>query len=309
MYTKRTMRIGLIFGLISVLALAAVTASNGQQPRKLKVLISVDMEGIAGVVTAAQLGPGSFEYERFRRFMTLEALAAVEGAKQGGATEVVVTDAHGNEQNLLIDLFPADVRIVRGEPRHLGMMGGLDASFDAAMFVGYHASTSNPAGVRAHTFSSARFTRVTLNGSAMTEGAWNAAIAGQFNVPIVFASGDNAALAEIRATIGDFESVETKRTLGFHAAETMTPDAAQKLIREKATAAIKGLGNRKPYRTASPITVTISFKSVMPVEAASYLSQVFTRVDSHTLRFTAKDMAEASDIVEFLMTYRLDLEP
>jgi D-amino peptidase len=153
------MRIGLIFGLISVLALAAVTASNGQQPRKLKVLISVDMEGIAGVVTAAQLGPGSFEYERFRRFMTLEALAAVEGAKQGGATEVVVTDAHGNEQNLLIDLFPADVRIVRGEPRHLGMMGGLDASFDAAMFVGYHASTSNPAGVRAHTFSSARFTR------------------------------------------------------------------------------------------------------------------------------------------------------
>jgi D-amino peptidase len=305
MYTGRTMRIGLIFALM----LAAITASNGQPPRKLKVLISVDMEGIAGVVSASQLGPGSFEYERFRRFMTLEALAAVEGAKQGGATEVVVTDAHGNEQNLLIELFPPDVRIVRGSPRRLGMMGGLDASFDAAMFVGYHASTSNSSGVRAHTFSSARFTRVTLNGTPVTEGAWNAAIAGQFGVPIVFASGDNSALAEIRGAIGDFEFVETKRTLGFHSAETLTPEAAQKLIREKAAEAMKELPKRKPYRAASPVAVAISFKSVTPVEAASYLAQVFTRVDSHTLSFTAKDMAEASDIVEFLMTYRIDLEP
>src|SRR5580700_5773200 len=194
MYTNRTMRTALILAL----TFAAITTTNAQQPRKLKVLISVDMEGIAGVVSASQLAPGSFEYERFRRFMTLEAVAAVEGAKQGGATEVVVTDAHGNEQNLLVELFPLDVRIVRGEPRHLGMMGGLDASFDAAMFVGYHASTSNSSGVRAHTFSSARFTRVTLNGTPVTEGAWNAAIAGQYNVPIVFASGDDAAIAEIR---------------------------------------------------------------------------------------------------------------
>jgi D-amino peptidase len=298
------MRITSVF----ILALAAISSGYGQA-RKLKVLISVDMEGIAGVVSAAQLGPGSFEYERFRRFMTSEAVAAVEGAKQGGATEVVVADAHGNEQNLLVELLPPDVRIVRGEPRHLGMVGGLDASFDALMFVGYHASTHNSAGVRAHTFSSARLTRVTLNGSPVTEGAWNAAIAGQYGVPVVFASGDNAAIAEIRAAIGDFEAVETKRTLGFHAAETMTPDAAQKLIREKATAAIKEIGSRKPYKVANPVTVAISFKSITPVEAASYLAQVFTRIDSHTLRFTAKDMAEASDILEFLMAYRIDLEP
>jgi D-amino peptidase len=299
------MRTALFFAL----TLAAITPGNAQQARKLKVLISVDMEGIAGVVSGSQLAPGSFEYERFRRFMTLEALAAVEGAKQAGATEIVVTDAHGNEQNLLIELFPPDVRIVRGSPRHLGMMGGFDATFDAAMFVGYHASTTNSAGVRAHTFSSARFTRVTLNGTPVTEGAWNAAIAGQYGVPIVFASGDNAALAEIRAAIGDFEGVETKRTLGFHSAESMRPDAAQKLIREKAAAALKELLSRKPYRVAGPIVVTISFKSVTPVEVASYVSQVFTRVDSHTLRFASKDMAEASDIVEFLMAYRIDLEP
>jgi D-amino peptidase len=286
----------------------AITA-YAQQPHKLKVLISVDMEGVAGVVSADQLTPGSFEYERFRRFMTAEALAAVEGAKQGGATDIVVADAHGNEQNLLVELFPPDVRIVRGSPRPLGMMGGLDSTFAAAMFVGYHASTHNSAGVRAHTFSSARFTRVTLNGAQMTEGAWNAAIAGQFNVPVIFASGDDAAIAEIRAAIGDFEAVETKRTLGFHAAETMTPEAAQKLIREKASAAMKKLSQPKPYKLTTPVTVTISFKSITPVEAASYLRQVFTRVDSHTLRFVAKDMVEASDVLQFLMTYRIDLEP
>jgi D-amino peptidase len=297
------MRIALLFGL------AATAFLNAQQPRKLKLLISVDMEGVAGVVSADQLLPSSFEYERFRRFMTAEVLAAIEGAKQGGATDIVVTDAHGNEQNLLIELFPPDARIVRGSPRRLGMMAGLDDSFDAAMFVGYHASTTNPSGVRAHTFSSARFTRVTLNGTPVTEGAWNAAIAGQFNVPVVLVSGDDAAVAEIRGAIGNIEAVETKRTLGFHSAETITPEAAQKLIREKATTAIKGIAGRKPFRVASPVTVTISFKSVTPVEAACYLSQVFTRVDSHTLRFTAKDMVEASAILEFLMTYRIDLEP
>ena len=112
-----------------VLTLAAAVATGyGQTPRKVKVFISVDMEGIAGVVSADQLKPGAFEYERFRNFMTQETLAAVEGAKQGGATEIVVADAHGSDQNLLIDLFPQEVRIVRGDPAHLGMMAGLDAS-------------------------------------------------------------------------------------------------------------------------------------------------------------------------------------
>ena len=294
--------------LLLCLLCAAVQFSFAQ-PRKLKVLISVDMEGVAGVVSADQLLPGAFEYERFRRFMTAEAVAAVEGAKQAGATDIVVTDAHGNEQNLLVEMFPEDVRIVRGSPRSLGMMGGLDSTFDAVMFVGYHASTTNSSGVRAHTFSSARFTRVTINGEPVTEGAWNAAIAGHFGVPVVFVAGDDAAVAEVRKTLGNIEAVETKHTLGFHSAETMVPEASQKLIRQKASAALNGLKQRTPYRAAQPVTVSISFKSITPVEAASYLRQVFTRTDSHTLRFTAKDMVEASEILQFLMTYKIELEP
>jgi len=120
--------------------------------KKLKIYISVDMEGVAGVVTADQLGPTGFEYERFRQFMTNETLAAVRAAKESGATEIVVSDSHGNGENLLIEEFPKDVHIIRSWPRHGSMMAGVDASFDAALFIGYHASTTNPRGVRAHTF-------------------------------------------------------------------------------------------------------------------------------------------------------------
>ena len=136
-------------------ALMALTAET-QPAEKLKVYISVDMEGTVGTVTADQLGPGGFEYSRFREFMTREALAAVEAAKEAGATEILVSDSHGNGENLLIEMFPKDVHIIRSWPRRNGMMAGIDETFDAIFFIGYHASTNNPVGVRAHTFSSAR---------------------------------------------------------------------------------------------------------------------------------------------------------
>jgi D-amino peptidase len=204
-------------------------------PAKLKIYISVDMEGIAGVVTSDQLGPTGFEYERFRRFMTNETLAAIQAAKDSGATEIVVSDSHGNGQNLLIDLFPKDVRIVRSWPRHGGMMAGLDSTFDAALYVGYHASTTNPHGVRAHTFSSAHLARVGLNGSAVTEGEFNAAYAGSYNVPVIFASGDDTAMAELKSRLPNLETAETKKSLGFHSAETLTPEASC----EKISAGVK----------------------------------------------------------------------
>jgi D-amino peptidase len=125
-------------------------APGSSQPRRLKVLVSVDMEGVAGVVTGEQLGPAGFEYGRFREFMTREALSAVEAARAAGATEIVVADAHGNGQNLLIDQFPSDVRIIRSWPRRLGMVAGVDDAVDALVFIGYHAGTNNPAGADSH---------------------------------------------------------------------------------------------------------------------------------------------------------------
>jgi D-amino peptidase len=298
-----------LFALFAALvALLPAAVPERSQPRKLKVHISVDMEGVAGAVTGEQLGPTGFEYGRFREFMTREAVAAVEAAKAAGATEVVVADSHGNGQNLLIEQFPADVKVIRSWPRRLGMVAGINDAVDAAIFIGYHAGTSNMTGVRAHTFSSANLTRVALNGTNVTEGSWNAAIAGQFDVPVVMMSGDDAAIAEVRKSIGNVEAAETKRSLGFHSALSVTPQASYDLIRLRVRAALGRLQDFKPYKVQGPVTVDVSFKSYLPAEVLAFLP-MFERVDSHSIRFRAKDMAEASAIMNFIGEYRPDLVP
>jgi D-amino peptidase len=293
--------------VIGIATLGAADSPRASQ-RKLKVHISVDMEGIAGVVTGEQLGPAGFEYGRFREFMTREALAAVEAAKAAGATDIVVADSHGNGQNLLIEQFPADVRVIRSWPRRLGMVAGIDDGVNAAIFIGYHAGTNNASGVRAHTFSSANLTRVALNGANVTEGSWNAAIAGHFGVPIVMMSGDDAAIAEVQKVVGQLEAAETKRSLGFHAALTITPQAAVSRIRERVAAAFARLQQFKPLKVQTPVTVDVSFKHYLPAEVLAYLP-LFERTDSHSIRFRAKDMAEASAVMTFLGEYRADITP
>ena len=293
--------------LVAVLLTGAAIAAQ-TQPRKLKVHISVDMEGIAGVVTGEQLGPTGFEYARFREFMTREALAAVTAAKAAGATEIIVADSHGNGQNLLIEQFPADVRIIRSWPRRLGMMAGIDEQVDAAIFIGYHAGTNNTAGVRAHTFSSANLTKVALNGVNVTEGSWNAAIAGHYNVPVVMMSGDDAAIAEVRKAVGNIEAAETKRNLGFHSANTITPQASVELIGPRVRAGLSRLAELKALKVSGPVVVDVTFKNYLPAEILAYLP-LFERTDSHSIRFRAKDMAEASMIMNFIGEYRPDITP
>ena len=296
-------------------AAAAATAAAASNPASatppiasLKIYISVDMEGVAGVVTADQLLPGGFEYERFRHFMTDETLAAVRAAKQAGATQIVVSDSHGNGENLLVEAFPKDVRLVRSWPRHGAMMAGLDKSFAGAIFVGYHASTSNAKGVRAHTFSSAHLTRVALNGSAVTEAEFNAAYAGEFGVPIIFASGDDAAIAEIKAHLGEMDTVITKNNLGFHSAETLTPAASCDLIFDGVLHAMAHRAQRHATLITKPVTLELSFKNYMPAEVLSYLRSV-ERVDSHTIRFVGRDMPEVADFVDVVERYNPDLSP
>jgi D-amino peptidase len=309
MLSKRRSRVLLfLFAVGWFLVPATVPQAPAQTTKKLKIYISVDMEGIAGVVTADQLGPAGFEYERFRHFMTNETLAAVRAAKESEATEIVVSDSHGNGESLLIDEFPKDVRIIRSWPRHGGMMAGLDQSFDAALFVGYHASTTNVRGVRAHTFSSAHLTRVTLNGNAVTEGEFNASFAGALGVPVIFASGDDAAMEELKSRLGNIETVVTKKSLSFHSAETLTPEASCERIGAGVKAALNRLHDFRPYLIKTPVTLEITFKNYMPAEMISYLRSV-QRVDSHTVRFIGKDMAEVSDFVDVVDGYSPDLAP
>jgi D-amino peptidase len=289
--------------------LTAAAALNAAEPaRAVKVYISVDMEGIAGVVTSDQLGPTGFEYERFRGFMTNETLAAIEGARLAGATEFVVSDSHGNGESLLIEKFPKDVTVVRAWPRPLAMMQGIDESFVAAMFIGYHASTVNPAGVRAHTFSSATLADVRLNGSSVSEASFNAALAGHFGVPVAMISGDDAIVKEAAAVLGSIEGATVKWAYGFHSARTLTPEASCNLIREKAKAAVSRAASLKPYRVSEPVDLDIRFKSYRPAEVLAYLP-IVARTDAHAIRFRAKDMVEAARFMEFVTNYEPGLTP
>ena len=296
---------------LAVSSFALTQPAAAQRPAgPLKVYISADMEGITGVASVDQLGPGSFEYEREREWMTGEVLAAIQGARDAGATEFVVSDSHGNGESLLIDRFPIDVpiTIVRSFPRPLGMMEGIDSSFAAVIFIGYHASTSSTTGVRAHTISSALLTRIALNGVSMSEAGINAAIAAEFGVPVVMLTGDDAIVAETKARLGPIEGVAVKRAIGFHSTGTMTPEAARRLIREHATTAVKRRGEMKPYAVTRPITLEVSFKNYRPVELLGYLSNV-QRVDSHTVRYVARNMLDVSKFIEFVTSYEPTLSP
>ena len=292
---------------LSLISLA-LSANAWAQDDGLKIFISADMEGVVGAVTAEQLRPGGFEYERFRGFMTAEVNAAIEAARGAGATEIVVADSHGNGQNLLIERLPDDVTLVRSWPREFRMMGGIDDSFDGVIFLGYHAGTANMEGVRAHTFSSANITGLKLNGIEMSEGSMNAAIAGHLGVPVIMVSGDDVAVAEVQAVIGDVEGAVVKRAMGFHSAESLTPEAAYEVIRTSTAAAISRIEDFEPYVLDTPIVMELSLKHYQPVELLGYLSNV-ERIDSHTIRYTGEDIRDVSDFLLFVTRYRIDLQP
>src|SRR5438445_3128949 len=217
---------------LATLMLVLLAAST--QARR-KIFISVDMEGITGVVEPAQLGPEGFEYQRAREWMTGEVNAAIQAVRDSGAAEIVVCDSHGNGQSLLIDKLPEDVRVVRGFPRPLEMMQGLDESFAAALFIGYHASEWTADAVRGHTISSARLLGVRLNGMEVSEGIYNAALAGQFGVPVAFVSGDRLAVTQVQQVAPKAEGAIVKEPYGYHSAMTVTPARGQALIREGLT--------------------------------------------------------------------------
>ena len=273
-----------------------------------KIYISADMEGLTGAVTAEQLGPTGFEYNTYRRIMTEEVLAAIEGARAAGAGEIVVSDSHGNGQNMLLDLFPNDIRVIRSWPRPLMMMEGIDETFDGVIFIGYHAGTTNPEGVRAHTMSSTNLTDIRINGRSHNEAGINAAIAGSFNVPVIMISGDDATAAETTALLGDVETAVVKRAISYHAADTLTPAAGRALIRDAAFRAVQRLRDFRPYRVAAPVTVEVRFKNYRPAQMLVYLP-MFQLVDAHAVKYTVEDMPTASRVLEFITTYEIAISP
>lgn len=293
---KRSVLLALFLLLILFLSLFALPQPG---PSKLKVYISADIEGIGGVVSRMQTSWEGEEYQRFRHFMTKEVNAAIEGAFACGATEVVVSDSHGSGQNILIEELNEEVKLIRDWPRPLIMMEGIDETFDAVFFIGYHAKEGSKDATLAHTMSGSRVFDIKLNGISVPEAGFNAAIAGHFGVPVALISGDQTIVAQAKEMLGDVEGVVVKEGIGT-IAKTIHPEKAQKLIKEGAIRALKRLKDFRPYKLETPITLEITFKDEVYASLVGMLPGV-KQLDGRTISFTGEDMVEVSKLLSAIL--------
>lgn len=259
----------------------------------MKILISVDMEGVACVVSPEEtmlVGP---EYERARDLMTGEASAAVAGAMAAGATDIVVADAHGHLRNLLPEALPDGVQLVRGAPRPLWMLQGLAPDIVAMMLVGYHAAAGTAGGVMNHTFSGKTISAVHLNDRQVGEAGFNAALAGAWHVPVAMVSGDRALSEEVRDLLPWAELVVVKEGITSWAATSLTPAAARMKIRDSAELALRRLHEMQPLRMTPPIELRVDFFRPVQADTAAIIPGV-TRSGPVTVYYTGTDMMEVN---------------
>jgi D-amino peptidase len=253
----------------------------------MNVLISVDMEGISGVVSWDHVDSTHKEYERFRRLMTAEANAAIEGALAGGATRIVVNDSHGGMRNVLIEELNPAAELISGSPKPFGMMQGIGPDMDVVFLIGYHAAAGTEAGILAHTWSSRVVFEVRLNDQVVGETGLNAALAGAYGAPVVLVAGDRAVTEEARALLGEIETVAVKDGVTRSAAQCLHPEVARERIRQAAERALKLNGS--PFVLSCPITLRLTFQNALHTDQAALLpgSQ---RVDGRTVEWTGDDM-------------------
>ena len=238
----------------------------------MRVYISVDMEGVAGVVHEDQTNPldprCAGEYDRFRRLMTAEANAAIEGAAEAGATTILVNDSHWLMRNLLAEELNQAAVLVSGGPKPRSMMEGIDGGFDAAFCIGYHARAGTRNAILDHTYADL-IHEARLNGRPVGELGLNAALAGGFGVPVVLVSGDNALAAEARELLGEgVRPVIVKEAVSRHAAKSVAPAVACRLIREAAADVLRQKALPRPYRVEAPITLEVDFQMTVMADMA-----------------------------------------
>jgi len=255
----------------------------------MRLLISVDIEGVAGVSHPSQGQMGNGEYELARRLMTQEANAAIRGALAGGATEVIVNDSHGDFRNLLpLHLHP-QARLLNGRPRALGMVAGVPLC-QALMLVGYHAK-AGAEGVLAHTISGKSFASIEINGVEYGEAALYGSLAGEFGVPVLMCSGDNVFADETRAMLPHTAFVVTKQALGQRAALHLSPEASCAAIEAGAKQAMQAhlLRPVVPVRLEGPIHCRVRAQSVVLADLFA-ITPLVERVSGTELEFTGADM-------------------
>ena len=289
--------------LVTFGALTASSLASAQTAPKKKVYISVDLEGIAGVVANSQTSPTGQNYEWARKLMLAETNAAIDGAFQGGASEVLVNDSHGPQTNLRADELDRRAQLVTGQPKPLGMTQGLDSSFDAAIYIGYHAPGSTANAVHGHTFSSALKT-VKLNGKEVGEYGLNAMVAGYWGVPVVFISGDRAAIEMARDFIPGVDGLIVKEGIGFYAARTMHPLEAREQITAGVRAALVKRIVRQPLKLALPITLEIELDELSHADQAELVPGM--KRSGRTVSYTAGDALTIYKVTRIIMALSRD---
>ncbi len=254
----------------------------------MKVFVSSDMEGTAGIVDWEQVRPGSSAYPASVELLLAEVNAAIEGAVRAGATEVLVNDSHGRMANLPPARLAGRARYLSGRYKPLYMMQGLDASFAAVMFVSYHGSMSARASTLSHTYYPAAFAEVALNGAVVGEAGINCLVAQAHGVPVVLVTGDDTTAAEIRSVSPGTRAAVVKHSLTRFAAESLHPADACELIRTEAHAAISELGGARPPAVELPATLTVGFHTSDYAELAARVAGV-TRTGDLTAEITDPD--------------------
>ncbi len=276
--------------------------------KDVRVYISIDIEGIAGVTSRRHSAMDGPDYGRARQWMTDTAVAAAEAALSAGASEVVVADGHGKKENVHIDQLPAGCRLVRGSPRPLGMMQGIDAGgYDAAFLLGYHAGVSATSGVLAHTYNGMALREIRVNGRVANEALLNAALAGEHGVPVVLVSGDDVFAEEVSNFLPQARRVVVQQSHGVYSATSMTPSAANATIREAISEALARAGEIPPFAIAPPVVVELDFKHRLAAEVIAY-APWFDRYAPFSVRFSAPTMRTAYSILMFVLNYNVGLQ-
>lgn len=268
----------------------------------MKIYISADMEGIGGIVHSDQTDSTHSEYQPCRKLMTAEVNAAIQGALDGGATEILVNDSHGGMRNILIEELHPEAILLSGATKSFSMMAEIDRTFDAVFFVGYHARAGSSFANLDHTWNGPRVVQnIWLNGIEVGETGLNAALAGYFGVPVVLLTGDQTACAQARELLGaDLETVEVKQAVGRAAAKNLPAAKAHALIRAAATRAVAQCKQRAPFTFQSPITLRLALARSSQADRCLLMPDV-KLVAPRVVEFTHTDYAVLYNAFRALM--------
>ncbi|GAB3572312.1 M55 family metallopeptidase [Amycolatopsis endophytica] len=255
----------------------------------MRIMVSADMEGATGVTWTDDVVPGTEQWQRFRRLFTGDVNAVIRGLHEGGATDVLVNEAHSSQRNLLLEDLDERARMLTGRHKPLSMMQGIDSGVDGVVFLGYHAGAGAD-GVLSHTYLENQITGVWLDGVPASEGRLNAALAAEYGVPVLLVSGDDKACEDAADYAPGAELVAVKECVSRYAAICLPPSRTAEMLRTAARASMDR-AVRTPG-TAAAHRIEVEFDASHLAQAAAVVPTV-GQAGVRRVGFDAATMTEA----------------